>query len=66
MVCILITNESVTDYLKTKKRGTLIKLDLKKAYEFGNSWIMLWPIKVLKVNEDLGFMDSCLLLISQF
>lgn len=33
MDCILIANESVEDYIRTKKRGTLIKLDLRKAYD---------------------------------
>lgn len=29
---ILIVNESVEDYHKTKRRETIIKLDLKKAW----------------------------------
>lgn len=34
MDCILIVIESVEDYHRHKKRGTLIKLDLVKAYDY--------------------------------
>lgn len=38
MDCISATNESVEYYHRTKKRGTIIKLDLEKAYtiQIGN------------------------------
>lgn len=38
MDCTSVTNESVEDYHRTKKRGTIIKLDLEKAYtiQIGN------------------------------
>lgn len=34
MDCILIANEAVDDYRRTKKRGILIILDLEKAYDY--------------------------------
>lgn len=37
--CILIANESVEDHYGQKKKGTILKLDLKKAYEYTN-WIV--------------------------
>lgn len=34
MDCILVVNESVEDYQRTKKRGIILKLDLEKAYDY--------------------------------
>lgn len=40
MDCILIANESVEDYRHWKKKGLIVKLDLKKAYDYTN-WDLL-------------------------
>lgn len=34
MDCISVANKAVDDYHRTKKKGTLIKLDLEKTYDY--------------------------------
>lgn len=50
MDCILVANESTEDYQRLKKKGTMLKLDLEKAYDY-TDWNFL---DFVTARKDFG------------